>query len=198
MVVYILTKAVEYDFKVDNFQSFHRIGKMSPTHIHLSSRQRIADQISIVVAEDMINISNPYCFEVQSFTNAPQSYSININPNSKMISCSCPDWQQHQLACKHMFLIARIHNNIELPDIINTIVPSENIIHDSSPVDPSHIQIQREFVSLLRRVDRQFQRSKDDPNMTEDIIHELIDLGHGMESILERFNSRRAFIHQDY
>ncbi len=198
MVVYILTKAVEYDFKIDNFQSFHRIGKMSPTHIHLSSRQRLSDQIHMTIAEDMVNISSTSSFQVQSFTNAPHSYSVNIDINFKMTSCICLDWQQHHLACKHMFLVARIQNNILLPDIINPTVPNENIRRNSTPVDPNYLQRHRNFILRIRRVERGSQRERDNPNMTINIIQELDELGERMETILESINHRRAFIHQEY
>ncbi len=198
MVVYVLTKAVEYDFKIDNFQSFNRIGRMSPTHIHLATRQRIANQINLERAEEMISFSDSFLVEIQSFTNAPQAYRVVLDSSSKMESCSCLDWQQYKLPCKHMFLLERNYINISLPDILFPTIPIENIRPYVAPADPTGIQENRDFILQIKRIERNFRKIIDNPDITSDVQQELRYHGDQIESIIESFNNRRAFIHQEY
>ena len=115
MVIYILTKAVEHEFKISNFQSYARMGRMSPTHRHLATRQRAADSITMDDALDMVNSISDIIYGVQSFIDQSINYTVSLNTNFSISSCSCEDWQTHKLSCKHMFLLIRVHPYITLP-----------------------------------------------------------------------------------
>lgn len=198
MVVFILTKAVEYDFRVDNFQSFINMGKMTPTQIHLSQRQRQANEISVENAIDMMDISDMNCYKVQSFTNAPLSYDVVIDSSSAvMLSCSCPDWDQYHLACKHMFLVSRIYCHISLPEIVTTSAPLQTL-RTSTPITIESLQQQRDFLNKLKRIEKAFRSIKDQPQLTEDVFNELNILADRLESRLEQLDNSRSFSHQLY
>jgi len=49
---------------------------------------------------------------VQSFTNDSTEYMLSLLEDehaTRIVACTCPAWIHTKLACKHMFLVHRIH-----------------------------------------------------------------------------------------
>lgn len=199
MVIYVLTNAMEYDYRVENFQNFNKIGKMAPTQIHITQRQRQANILTIEEAIAMIDATNYPLYHVKSFSEAQTTYNITINEDlSKIISCSCVDWNQHKLPCKHIFLVVRVHNTISLPDLITQHERVQGNISRLPPPNPDNMQEHRNFLNKLKRIERGFRTLKDSPGFTDEVFGELTSLASSMESIMDRFDLRRSHIRQTF
>ncbi|GJJ71701.1 hypothetical protein EMPS_04058 [Entomortierella parvispora] len=54
-------------------------------------------------------------FDVQSFRSAATWYSIRVDRDFNLIlACTCSDYRQHLLPCKHMYLVERFHENMKI------------------------------------------------------------------------------------
>lgn len=198
MVIYILTKAVEHEFKINNFQTFARMGRMSPTYRHLAIRQIAADQITMDDALEMVNYNTDNSYRVQSFTSQSINYCISLNTDMYISSCTCEDWLTHQLSCKHMFLLIRVHPYISLPSI-TVALPLESLTSTTTYIpDPD---LQNNFNVLLnriKRIERTLRLQKSNGNISIDTLETLNQKTEEIENILEQLDRRTSFIRQIY
>lgn len=52
---------------------------------------------------------------VKSFTGSEAEYSVAVDvEKSHILSCTCPDQTRHKLPCKHMYLVSRIYEDLNV------------------------------------------------------------------------------------
>ncbi len=198
MVIYILTKAVEHEFKINNFQSYARMGRMSPTHRHLATRQHAADSITMEDALEMVNNISDIFYRVQSFTDQSINYNISLNIDMSISSCSCEDWQTHQLSCKHIFLLIRVHPYISLP---STTMALAIETHSSPTVQIHEFDHQLEsndFLNDIKQIERMFRMQNLNGNISMETVEALKQNTENMKFILDQLDGRTSFIRQEY
>jgi hypothetical protein len=86
------------------------IGRMGPEERRIRRRQIEAEQFATDVLPDMVD-NTPGIFVVHSFTNQSITYEVEAN-QGEMISYKCKDLVFNKRACKHMYLLNRLHSNI--------------------------------------------------------------------------------------
>ncbi len=198
MVIYILTKAVEHEFKISNFQSFARMGRMSPTHRHLATRQRLADQITMDDALEMVSIITNLIYRVQSFTDSSIFYTISLESDNSISSCSCGDWEIHQLSCKHMFLLIRVHSYISLPSTTVALAIDSHTTAIAQIPNPNIQNESNEFLNRIKRIDRSFRILRLNGIISSEILEIINQKSEDLESFLEQLDRRTSFIPQSY
>jgi hypothetical protein len=87
------------------------IGRMGPEERRIRRRQIEAEQFATDVLPDMVDDNTPGIFVVHSFTNQSITYEVEVN-EGEMISYKCKDFVFNKRACKHMYLLNRLHSNI--------------------------------------------------------------------------------------
>ncbi|ORE03321.1 hypothetical protein BCV72DRAFT_233199 [Rhizopus microsporus var. microsporus] len=80
------------------------------------ARQIKTDQINLECIPDMITENGtPGVYLVQSFSNVELQHEITVMEN-EMKSCTCNNFRYNNIACKHMYLLNRLHAGITLKD----------------------------------------------------------------------------------
>ena len=79
----------------------------------MRTRQISAEAINSESIEDMIQLENKSSHSVQSFTNNDIFYQVEVD-NNQMIKCTCEDFEYNRIACKHMYLLHRFKDTIQL------------------------------------------------------------------------------------
>lgn len=115
-LVYILVNDVEPDYMQNINRIRLNIGRMGPEERKRRRRELLAASINenilvMMITEPTEESSNTYV--VNSFTVENQRYNVEV-VNGEMQSCSCNDFQWHRIACKHMYLIRRLHSHISV------------------------------------------------------------------------------------
>lgn len=52
-------------------------------------------------------------FMIKSFSDNHSLYEVNVI-DQEMKTCSCEDFKWNKIACKHMYLLRRLHNKISI------------------------------------------------------------------------------------
>ncbi|KAF9535998.1 hypothetical protein EC957_000966, partial [Mortierella hygrophila] len=54
-------------------------------------------------------------FFVNSFTTPNVKYAVSADAQAaRLLSCTCPDYVRHKMPCKHMYLVSRIYNSMDI------------------------------------------------------------------------------------
>ncbi|CEP13527.1 hypothetical protein [Parasitella parasitica] len=113
-LIFILVNDVEPDYIHNICRISLNIGRMGPEERKRRRREMDAAGINEAVLSIMIEEpdkeSNVY--RVKSFTDELLFYDIDVI-DREMRTCSCSEFQWHEIACKHMYLLRRLH-----PDIV--------------------------------------------------------------------------------
>ncbi|CEG67520.1 hypothetical protein RMATCC62417_03936 [Rhizopus microsporus] len=90
------------------------VGRMGPEE----SRRRkelAAESINAAILETMITEpdNDSGIFTIKSFSDNHSSYEVNVI-DQEMKTYSCEDFKWNKIACKHMYLLRRLHNKISI------------------------------------------------------------------------------------
>ncbi|ORE01406.1 hypothetical protein BCV72DRAFT_321518, partial [Rhizopus microsporus var. microsporus] len=111
-LIFILVNDVEEDYLQNIQRLMLNVGRMGPEERKRRARQIKIDQINMEFIPDMITESSTSeVYLVQSFSNIELQHEITVMEN-KMKSCTCNDFKYNNIACKHMYLLNRLHAGI--------------------------------------------------------------------------------------
>jgi len=120
-LVYILLGVVDNQFRTNYFKVVSGLQPHQLTTYEKKRRERAA-RIGLERAKTMINIAQfaRGVISVQSFEiPVVNQYLVEVLADKWLRSCSCPDNQQQQITCKHMFLVSRVHPQLQVRFVNN-------------------------------------------------------------------------------
>ncbi|KAF8933452.1 hypothetical protein BGZ58_006341 [Dissophora ornata] len=114
-LVHLLQGAVDVDFQQRLYQITDGFVD-PPLSTYDASRKKKAPDLDFAAAGLMVkSLALELKFEVNSFANANASYSVCSNNDfTRIVSCTCADYCRHQIPCKHMYLVQRLHKRIKI------------------------------------------------------------------------------------
>ncbi|GJJ71900.1 hypothetical protein EMPS_04257 [Entomortierella parvispora] len=114
-LVFILQGKVDIDFQDTLFKISRNLVER-PLSTYDKERKSKAMGLEHTTAIQMVRLQLPAIkFDVQSFRSAATWYSIRVDRDFNLIlACTCSDYRQHLLPCKHMYLVERFHESMKI------------------------------------------------------------------------------------
>ncbi|KAK3805237.1 MAG: hypothetical protein JOS17DRAFT_768795 [Linnemannia elongata] len=114
-LVFLLQGSVDIDFRI----TYYKISRgLQPITLSESAatRKTKAMAIPFVDAKDMVDeVFHEKKFLVRSFSGPNESHSVCTDEDfACLYSCTCGDYTRYKEPCKHMYLVTRIYNDIEI------------------------------------------------------------------------------------
>ncbi|KAK3835443.1 MAG: hypothetical protein J3R72DRAFT_451572, partial [Linnemannia gamsii] len=72
--------------------------------------------LPLAASKDMIaKLDENNEFIVNSFTTPDVKYTVSVDAQAaRLLSCTCPDYVRHKMPCKHLYLVSRIYNSMDI------------------------------------------------------------------------------------
>ncbi|KAF8941876.1 hypothetical protein BGZ47_007078 [Haplosporangium gracile] len=72
--------------------------------------------LPLAASKDMVaELNENKKFIVNSFTTCDVKYAVSANAQvTCLLSCTCPDYVRHKVPCKHLYLVSRNYNNMDI------------------------------------------------------------------------------------
>ncbi|KAF9189314.1 hypothetical protein BGZ51_009708 [Haplosporangium sp. Z 767] len=111
-LIYILQGVVDIQFRTEYYKATNRfdVHRLSDYEKRQKAKATAVDPEFAMTLIDITGAANGAIF-VRSFENRSNvdPYAVNVNADIWLNSCTCPDYQQRMVPCKHMFLVAMIY-----------------------------------------------------------------------------------------
>ncbi|KAF9918825.1 hypothetical protein FBU30_011265 [Linnemannia zychae] len=213
-LIYILQGPVDVDFR-NNRDDIINGYRWLPLSIYDKRRWEEAQELEINQAKKMVALDiQENKAIVKSFTIASVEYTVRLDIASKqLLACSCPDFGNHQIACKHLYLVNRLYECFHVKHRIEPELPvdskvrdigqneeqrfsSIDIVSDSRPIIPPSFPLNvREHITLKRAREQEAARIKqeiEDEKAFQDCETELSVLWTRIGTHLNRNKRQRA------
>jgi hypothetical protein len=119
-LVFILSNEVEYYHAIERERIMMNSGRMGPLENQQAKRLYFANMFDAEKLPSMIvnpqgNNSNDISdnsgiWIVRSFNTDDLNYEVEVDSNNNIISCTCLDYQQRRLPCKHIYLLQKYNS----------------------------------------------------------------------------------------
>ncbi|KAI8601364.1 hypothetical protein EDD21DRAFT_374660 [Dissophora ornata] len=125
-LIYLLQEVTNTDFRI----AYYKIRQgLQPLQLSEYDRERRAKAMALDfdTARNMVTEKmDERKFLVKSFTQPGAEYSVFVDMNRVLLlSCSCEDYVQQKLPCKHMYLVPRVYVDLEIKYGGDPILPQE-------------------------------------------------------------------------
>ncbi|KAI8601845.1 hypothetical protein EDD21DRAFT_353285 [Dissophora ornata] len=102
---------------------FHR--ECRPLSAYDERRRRRAQELDFDRALEMVALDMQESkASVKSFATASKEYTIGLDVAAKqLLSCTCTDFEKHQIACKHLYLVERVYEFFHIKHISDRTLP---------------------------------------------------------------------------
>ncbi|KAF9984145.1 hypothetical protein BGZ79_005634, partial [Entomortierella chlamydospora] len=114
-LVHLIQGAVDVDFQQKLYQITEGFVD-PPLSTYDARRKKKSADLDFTAAELMVKLLVlELKFEVKSFVAVDTTYSVHSsNDITSVVSCTCNDYCQHQIPCKHMYLVQRVYKGMKV------------------------------------------------------------------------------------
>ncbi|CEP16772.1 hypothetical protein [Parasitella parasitica] len=190
-LIHILVKDVEPDYIQNINRITLNVGRMGPEERRRRRRQLEAESINEAILSTIIRApeeeNGPYM--IQSFTDYTHFYDVGV-ANQEMKACTCEDFKWTKIACKHMYLLQRLHADIRLYQVpFNLSIPSI-ARHESTSSETITSSSKTHILNMIsNNVEAVFNAFKRNPGeLTDEQVSRVSEIATELCSVLEGTN----------
>ncbi|CEI98548.1 hypothetical protein RMCBS344292_12655 [Rhizopus microsporus] len=112
-LISVLMDDVEPDY-INICRITFNVGRVGPEE-RRRRKELAAESINAAILETMITEpdNDSGIFTIKSFSDNHSLYEVNVI-DQEMKTCSCEDFKWNKIACKHMYLLRRLHSKISI------------------------------------------------------------------------------------
>ncbi|KAK3819330.1 MAG: hypothetical protein J3R72DRAFT_497555, partial [Linnemannia gamsii] len=114
-LIHLLTGVVDIDFRTHHFKVIHGLEPIALSEYDKAIKEK-ATVLPLAASKDMIaKLDENNEFIVNSFTTPDVKYTVSVDAQAaRLLSCTCPDYVRHKMPCKHLYLVSRIYNSMDI------------------------------------------------------------------------------------